>query len=507
MTYSPKLSSAFNDTRLRSRHISPQSGMCSFCTEECEGTCEIALAAVLGQRTVYPTNTGNNQVASEKDYPFDYSHFNINGRVFGAVGVAENYDQVNIYNVKLENEYGHSHKVKMTMPLMLPALIKLNWADYFAGAAMAGVSCIIGEAAREKDPDFKMKNGKVQEFPGLKKMLEPFRCYDRGYGQIVMQINADDDIFGIPEYAIEHYGVDALEFKFGQSAKGVQPAIKLKDRSEALEVVGKGVPVYPDPTTDEMAEKERKGTCPNFYSYERLPLWDEEYLLKRIEQLRDLGIKNFYFKVAGYDRKDLEEAIRIGSAGKIDLITFDAAGGGSGYSPCEMMNEWSLPAVLLEESVYQIAQKLADEGRYVPAFVLTGGFSSEDQVFKALALGEGKVKAVGLCRASMTAAMMAKNIGEQIKAGKVPKNMQRFGSTIEELFGDLADLRSLYGKEADKFPLGAVGVFSYLNKIAFGLKHFAALNRKFDLKYLDRSDLIPLTYEAKDLFLGKWFDY
>ncbi len=48
MTYSPKLSSAFNDTFLRSRHVSAQSGMCSFCTEECDGTCEVALAAVLG---------------------------------------------------------------------------------------------------------------------------------------------------------------------------------------------------------------------------------------------------------------------------------------------------------------------------------------------------------------------------------------------------------------------------------------------------------------------------
>ena len=72
MAYSPKLSSAFNDTYLRSNHISPQSGMCSFCTEECDGTCEIALASVLGKQTVYPTNTGNNQVASEKDYPIDF---------------------------------------------------------------------------------------------------------------------------------------------------------------------------------------------------------------------------------------------------------------------------------------------------------------------------------------------------------------------------------------------------------------------------------------------------
>lgn len=50
MTYSPKASSAFNDTWNRSTFISPQSGMCSFCTEECSGTCEIALAAVLGYK-------------------------------------------------------------------------------------------------------------------------------------------------------------------------------------------------------------------------------------------------------------------------------------------------------------------------------------------------------------------------------------------------------------------------------------------------------------------------
>lgn len=42
-----------------------------------------------------------------------------------------------------------------------------------------------------------------------------------------------------------------------------------------------------------------------------------------------------------------------------------------------------------------------------------------------------------------------------------------------------------------------------LNKIAFGVKHFAALNRKFDISYLDRSDLIPLTGEAKELIKGK----
>lgn len=34
MSYSPSLSSAFNNTKNRSDKLSPQSGMCSLCTED-----------------------------------------------------------------------------------------------------------------------------------------------------------------------------------------------------------------------------------------------------------------------------------------------------------------------------------------------------------------------------------------------------------------------------------------------------------------------------------------
>lgn len=506
MTFQPKLSSAFNDTHLRSNHISPQSGMCSFCTEECDGTCEIALASVLGQQAVYPTNTGNNQVASEKDYPIDFSHFNINGRVFGAIGANNNYEEANIYHVKLEREYGKFNPVKLAMPIILPALIKMNWKDYFGGAAMAGVTCVIGEESRDKDPDLKIENGKVVEFPALKNILDSFSEYYRGYGQIVLQCNVEDDMLGIPEYAIKEHNLEALEFKFGQSAKGTQPVRKLKDRDEALKKQEIGILVFPDPMDPEIIKKAEKGICPNFYSYGRLPLWDEEYLIPRIEKLRKMGVKNFYLKMAGYDKEDLERVIRIGSEAQVDMITFDGAGGGSGYSPCKMMNEWSLPTILLEESVCRIVEKLKAEDRYIPAVTITGGFSSEDQVFKALAFGNQNVTSIGLCRASMTAAMTGKNIGERIKNGDIPKNLKKYGTTANEIYYDLADLRSIYGKKADEFSLGAVGVFSYLNKIAFGLKHFAALNRKFDVSYLNRSDLIPLTHDAKDLIKGRWFE-
>ena len=188
------------------------------------------------------------------------------------------------------------------------------------------------------------------------------------------------------------------------------------------------------------------------------------------------------------------------------MVTFDGSGGGSGYSPCKMMNEWAYPTVVMEEAVCAIVRQLKSEGLWIPAITMTGGFASEDQVFKALAYGDGDVTAVGICRAAMAAAMAGKTYGDMIKSGHVPNLFKAYGSTVEEIYADLPDLRALYGKKANDFSPGAIGVFSYLNKIAFGLRHFAALNRKFDLRYLDQTDLIPLTQNAKDLIKGRWFE-
>ncbi|MBQ4235002.1 MAG: FMN-binding glutamate synthase family protein [Firmicutes bacterium] len=497
MSYSLPLSCGYTGARNRSQFITPQSGMCSFCTEECAGTCEIAMAAVLGIQTVYPTTTGNNQIAGEKDYPLDWSCFNINGRVFGAEGTSADYDHAEIFNVGLETCYGRKNKVKMALPIVLPALIKLNWKDYFGGAAMAGVSCMVGEDAKSKDPNLVRENGKITEFPFLGEIIESFNKYYRGYGQIFVQSNVEDDMQGVPEMTLK-YGGKAIEFKFGQSAKGTQPVNRLKDIEQARARKAAGNLVKPDPDDPAVIKAWEEGVCPNFYQYGRLPHWTTEYLSKRIEGLRQMGAENFSFKMTGFDAEDIEKVLRMASECGVDLITFDGAGGGSGYSPCHMMNEWGLPAVMLEEKVVRIAEKLKAEGLELPAIVMTGGFATEDQVFKSLAMGSGDIAAVGLCRAAMAAAMTGKSVGDAVKAGKTPALFAKYGDTVEDVFADLADLRAIYGKEANDFSTGAVGVFSYLRKIGFGLQHFAALNRKFDIGLLNTRDLIPLTKEAAE---------
>ena len=505
MSYSPVLSSSFNRTKLRDpAHVSPFSGMCSMCTADCVGTCEIGISAVRGADAVYPTTTGENQVASEKTYPVDYSHFNINGRVFGAIGAAADAELTTIKDVNLETQIGTLNPVKLKMPIILPALVKLNWQDYYAGAAMAGVLTVIGEGAVTKDPTLKIENGKVTHCPKLREFLDAFRKYDRGYGQIILQVNVDDDRIGVPEYAIKACGCEAIEFKFGQSAKGTQPVNRLGSLEAALKAQAQGLLVLPDPSDPEVQEKYKAGYGENFRSYARMPMWTEETLVARIEQLREMGLKNVYFKMAGYDYADLERVLRIAAAAQVDMVTFDGAGGGSGYSPCKMMNEWCLPACVMQSYLNEIAAKLEQEGLRVPNMAITGGFVTEDQVYKALALGGKYLSAVGICRASMAAAMNGKKIGELLEAGKLPTELQRFGSTKDELFLELRELRNIYGDAANEFSLGAVGVYSFLSRIAFGLKHFAALNRKFDLKYVDQSDIFPLTYLAKDILNGTW---
>ena len=162
---------------------------------------------------------------------------------------------------------------------------------------MAGVSCVIGEHAHMSDPNFKKESGKVQELPILKEAIHAFRKYDRGYGQIIVQCNIEDDEMGVPQYAIEKCEATAIEFKFGQSAKGTQPVVPIANYEEALKIKEEGTLVYPDPESDEIKAKHAEGCCPNFYWYGRLPMWTEEYLVPHIDNLRDIGMENVYFKI------------------------------------------------------------------------------------------------------------------------------------------------------------------------------------------------------------------
>ena len=222
-------------------------------------------------------------------------------------------------------------------------------------------------------------------------------------------------------------------------------------------------------------------------------MWDEEYLVTRIGMLRDMGLKNVYFKMAGFDPVDIERVLRIAASAEVDVVTFDGAGGGSGYSPCKMMNEWGLPTVPLESTVCGIARRLGRKAWNCPPMVITGGFATETRVFEALALGASCFQAVGL--AGPPASQQRQKGMNWSEAGNIPAHLQKYGDSKETLFADLPDLRHLYGKEAESFP----GRGHRRVLLSQPHRHGSAAplrgpgNRKFDVNLLGPDDLIPLT--------------
>lgn len=497
MTYSTPLGSPTTNTRLKSPgHLASVSGMCAACTADCIGPCEIGLSAIRGAEALLPFAADVNQFASEKIYPLDFSHFSINGRVFGAQGLPPDPLVATYQRADIGASFGLSNPVPCTAPLILPAMAKLAWREYFAGAALAGVPVVIGEDVLSKDPSLAVEGQRVVEAPLVAEMLAAFRRYHRGFGDIVLQANCDDEHHGLLEYAIARLDVKSVELKFGQAAKGIQGMGRVPRIEDALRFKALGYIVLPDPEDPEVAKAYARGEGPVFEKIGRLPIWDEAGLVARVAQLRELGAERICFKTGPFAPRDIAAILRIASEAKVDLVTLDGAGGGTGHSPVRMMNEWGVHAVTLECAAHRMLASLAVKGRPLPQVAVAGGFATEDQIFKGLALGAPYIGFVAVGRGAMAAASVGKLVGEALARGETPKEFSRFGSRVEEVFADYRLLRADFGAETAKIPTGAIGVYSYLNRLSSGLRQFMALNRKFALRYISREDILPLTDAA-----------
>ncbi len=166
-------------------------------------------------------------------------------------------------------------------------------------------------------------------------------------------------------------------------------------------------------------------------------------------------------------------------------------------SPWRMMEEWGIPSLYLHATAYEFSKKLADRGEKVPDLAFAGGFSSEDGVFKALALGSPFVKAICMGRALMIPGMVGKNIRKWLDEGKLPQTVSQFGSTPEEIFVCWEDVKNIVGAdEMNKIPLGAIGIYSYVEKIKVGLQQLMAGARCFSVPAISRNEIMSLTEEC-----------
>ena len=494
-------------TTNRSKSVVPSSGLCSRCIDGCTGNCEVFKATFRGRELIYPGPFGEITAGADKEYPIDYSHLNIQGYAMGAngmpKGVKGDSDTAIFPSVSTETAYGWNIKVKMKVPIFTGALgsteiARKNWEHFAVGAAISGVTLVCGENVCGIDPKLERDSkGKVKSAPDIDRRIETYKRYHTGYGEILVQMNVEDTRLGVGEYVISKHGIDTIELKWGQGAKCIGGEIKVNSLERALELQKRGYIITPDPSDPISQEAFKNGAIKEFERHSRLGFIDEEGFQKEVKRLRGLGFKRITLKTGAYGLRELAMAIKWGSDAKIDLITIDGAGGGTGMSPWRMMEEWGVPSLYLHTAAYEFCKNLADKGQRPPDIAFAGGFSSEDGVFKALALGAPFCKAVCMGRALMIPGMVGKNIEQWLKDGKLPNTVGQFGSMPEEIFVSYETVKKLVGaKEIKNIPLGAIGIYSYSDKIKVGLQQLMAGARCFSVPAISRRELMSLTEEC-----------
>ena len=502
----PNASTA-TDTFNRSRNVVPMSGLCVECLDGCKGGCEMWLASFRGREVIYPGPFGSITAGADKNYPLDYSHLNIQGYACGAKGLPKGVvagpDTATFPSVNTETEYGWTKKVKMKVPIFTGALgsteiARKNWEHFAIGTAISGITLVCGENVCGIDPQLVLdKDGKVKSSPEMDRRIETYKRYHEGFGEILVQMNVEDTRFGVAEYVLDKHGLDTIELKWGQGAKCIGGEIRVGDLARAQELKRRGYIVTPDPTLPDVVEAFKKGEIKEFERHSRLGFVDHEGFLKEVARLRKVGFKRITLKTGAYGLPELAMALRWGAEAKIDLLTIDGAPGGTGMSPWGMMNEWGVPTLYLQSLTNEFVAKLQKRKIRVPDLAMAGGFSDETHVFKALAMGAPNFKAVCMGRALMIPGMVGKNIGEWIKTNQLPKTVSKFGTKVDEIFVSYEELKLKYGKDVEKLPLGAVGIYTASQKIRTGSQQLMAGSRNFNLSTITRRDLMGLTEECE----------
>ncbi len=497
-------------TANRSRNVSPMSGICSRCIDGCTGNCEVFKSTFRGRELIYPGPFGEVTAGADKEYPVDYSHFNIQGYAMGAdglpAGVTGDPDTAIFPAVDTETQYGWEKKVKMRVPVFTGALgsteiARKNWEHFAVGAALGGVTLVCGENVCGIDPQLELdSNGKVTRAPDMDRRIEIYRRYHEGYGELLVQLNVEDTRLGVAEYVHNKHGLETIELKWGQGAKCIGGEIKVSSLDRALQLQQRGYIVTPDPSDPVNQSAFQHGALKEFERHSRLGFVSHEAFINEVKRLRDIGFTRITLKTGAYSLRELAMAIKWSSEANIDLLTIDGAPGGTGMSPWRMMEEWGVPSLYLHATAYQFAKRLADKGQRVPDMAFAGGFSSEDGIFKALAMGAPFVKAVCMGRALMIPGMVGKNIAKWIDDGKLPNTVSQFGQTPEEIFVCWEEVKEKVGADEMKnIPLGAVGIFSYVQKLRVGLQQLMAGSRSFSVPAIGREDLMSLTEECANV--------
>jgi glutamate synthase domain-containing protein 2 len=228
-----------------------------------------------------------------------------------------------------------------------------------------------------------------------------------------------------------------------------------------------------------------------------------------VKHLRKLGYKRISLKTGSYGMEALAMSIKYATDAKLDLLTIDGSGGGTGMSPWNMMEAWGVPSILLHAKAYEYARILQKKNKKIVDMAFAGGLAREDHIFKALALGAPFTKLICMGRAVMIPGFLGANIEgalnpdrKQTLCGhwdKLPASVTEIGNnTPEEIFAGYYDVEKKVGKAAMKdITYGAVAVWTLADKLAAGLQQFMAGARRFSLGAITRDDVFSGNRETE----------
>ncbi|HUX58979.1 MAG TPA: glutamate synthase-related protein [Bacteroidales bacterium] len=511
------------------RGVPCESGLCTLCDSACRGKCETWLSCMEGRKMLYPrrfgySTAGGNNVSSVGT---GYHALRIQGYAFGSSGIqnnlTDNPDDCIFPNVNIETEFGNEIKTKCRIPVMTGALgstfiAARYWPSFAVGAALTGIPIVVGENVVGVDKKSEIKNGKTTKSPELDRRIEYFLRYYDGHGAMIVQMNVEDTRNGVAEYLIEKYGNDVIiELKWGQGAKDIGGEIQVTDLEYAQFLKARGYIVDPDPTDPVVIRGYENRAVTSFARHSRLGSTNKhsveethEDFLNSVQHLRKIGFKRITLKTGAYGMETLAMAIKFSADARLDLLTIDGAGGGTGMSPWNMMQHWGIPSLALHAKAYEYCQILDKRGVKVPDISLAGGFAREDHLFKALSLVAPYTKLICLGRAPMIAGFLGSNIEGVFYPDRkadinghwdaLPPSVTEYGKYPEEIFAEWETIKNRVGADEMKnIPLGAIALCGYADKLACGLQQFMAGVRKFDISELSRDDLITANRETEEL--------
>ena len=501
-----------------------ESGLCTLCRADCMGKCETWLASLVGRKLLYPRDFGTVTAGANNTthVGVSYNSLRIQGYAYGAhgldKGLSNDPDDCIFPNVNVATEFGNKIKTRVRMPLMTGALgstfiAEKYWDSFAIGGSLIGIPVVIGENVVGVDRQSiigkgKTKKGKIKSSPELERRINVYLRYHDGYGAIIVQLNVEDTRNGVAEFVAEKYGDKCIiELKWGQGAKDIGGEIQVTSLDYAVFLKERGYVVDPDPTKPEVQQAFKEGAIKSFARHSRLGGTNldtvaevREDFMKSVEYLRSLGFNRVSLKTGSYGMEELAMAIKFATDAKLDLLTMDGSGGGTGMSPWNMMQSWGVPSILLHSKAYEYASILAAKGERVVDMAFAGGFALEDSIFKGLALGAPYTKLICMGRAIMIPGFVGSNIEGAIHPDRkekvignwetLPKSVSSFGTKAEEIFASYFDVQKKVGKkEMNNIPYGAIAFWTMADKLACGLQQLMAGARKFSLNQITRGDL------------------